>query len=91
MSESIEVTKAEPNPYAHYFRDVRHLDKIDIYRVAQLFDVSDPALQHALKKIMAAGRRGAKDSAKDVGEAIVALRRWQEMRSEERLASDGSR
>src|SRR5690606_25536791 len=36
--------------YGHYFRDVSHLQAIDVYRVLRLFGVTDPCLQHATKK-----------------------------------------
>ncbi len=68
--------------YGHYFRVSPSL-VIDVYRILQLFDVTDPCLQHALKKVLAAGKRGAKDAGKDVQEAIDTLLRWQEMRAEE--------
>lgn len=73
--------------HSHYFKDCPY-DQVDVYRVIQLFQVSDPCIQHALKKLLAAGGRGAKDEHKDVGEAIDSLRRWQEMREEERVASE---
>lgn len=72
-----------PKKYPHYFRDVSHLQVIDIYRVIDLFGVTDPCLQHALKKIMAAGKRGAKDPAKDISEAIDSLNRKLEMMTED--------
>jgi len=56
---------------------------IDIYRVLQLFEVTDPCLQHAIKKLLVAGKRGSKDTYKDVTEAIDTLSRWQDMRIEE--------
>src|SRR5690606_3684633 len=44
-----------------------------------------PCIQHAVKKLLVAGGRGAgKDAAHDIDEAIDAHRRWQDMRSEER-------
>lgn len=70
--------------YPHYFKRVPpQTTHIDVYRVIQLFNVTDPCLQHALKKILVAGGRGVKDQYKDVTEAIVSLTRWQDMRSEE--------
>ena len=71
--------------HAHYFKSVEGLSYIDVYRVLALFDVTDPCLQHAAKKLLAAGGRGAKDMGQDVQEAIDTLRRWQEMRREESL------
>jgi hypothetical protein len=65
--------------YPHYFKDVTGVDAIDLYHVARLYDIADPALFHAFKKIACAGKRGAKDQAQDVQEAIDALKRWQEL------------
>jgi hypothetical protein len=70
--------------FPHYFKDVRDLDKIDIYRVAELWEVTNHCLFHALKKTLVAGKRGAKNAEQDVAEAIASLQRWQEMRKEER-------
>ncbi len=75
------------NKYPHYFRSVKHLEVIDVYRVIDLFGVTDPCLQHALKKIMAAGQRGAKDAAKDIAEAIDSLKRKQQMLDEDKGAA----
>ncbi|WP_176767832.1 hypothetical protein [Nitrosospira sp. Nsp18] len=43
----------------------------------------DPCIQHAAKKLLVAGNRGAKDVGKDIQEAIDTLERWKEMRVEE--------
>ena len=67
----------------HYHKDVSHLQTIDIYRVLQLFDVTDPCLQHAAKKILCAGQRGAKSQGQDIQEAIDTLHRYQEMQKED--------
>jgi len=75
-----EVAKKHP----HYHKDVSKLDSVDVYRVLTLFNVTDPCLQHALKKLLVAGGRGGgKDITRDVQESIDTLRRWQEMRTEE--------
>lgn len=71
------------NQYGHYFKDVRNLDTVDVYRVLELFNVVSPCLQHAIKKLLVAGGRGSKDMGKDVAEAIVSLQRWQAMRVED--------
>ena len=67
----------------HYFKDVRNLTHIDVYRVLELFEVIDPAIQHAVKKLLCAGGRGAKSQPQDVQEAIDSLIRWQDMRKED--------
>lgn len=70
-------------PFSHYFRDVRQLDGIDVYRVLKLFEVTDPALQHAIKKLLVPGGRGAKDRRKDLEEAVVSIQRALEMMDED--------
>ncbi len=77
--------------YSHYYKHVAGLEYIDVYRVIQLFGVADPCLQHAIKKLLVVGGRGAKDAEKDVAEAIVSLQRWQEMRAEERVFCVGEK
>ena len=70
--------------YDHYFKKVPSgAAKIDVYRVLAMFEVIDPCVQHAVKKLLVAGGRGAKNAQKDIEEAIVSLRRWQAMRLEE--------
>lgn len=68
--------------FSHYYRDVRHLEKMDIYRFCELFNVTGP-LEHALKKIACAGQRGAKDQIKDLKEAISSINRKLEMLEED--------
>jgi len=72
--------------HSHYYKDVTHLEKVDVYRIIDLFQVTDPCIQHAIKKLLVAGGRGAgKDVSKDIQEAIDSLVRWQEMKKEDRL------
>lgn len=68
--------------HSHYFKPCPYAS-IDVYRVLSLFGVTDPCLQHAVKKLLVAGGRGHKDIGKDVQEAIDTLTRWQAMRAEE--------
>ena len=69
--------------HAHYHKSVAHLGSVDVYRVLDLFGVTDQALGHAIKKLLVAGNRGVKDMDEDVQEAIDTLQRWQEMRAED--------
>ena len=77
--EAARVAEQSERTYPHYFKDVSGVDAIDLYHVARLYDITDPALFHAFKKIACAGKRGAKDQAQDVQEAIDALQRWREL------------
>jgi len=72
--------------HSHYKKPVAGLQFVDVYRVLALFGVTDPCLQHAVKKLLVAGGRGAKDISQDVQEAIDTLQRWQEMRVEDSRA-----
>jgi len=69
----------------HYFKNTVHLNAVDVYRVLSLYGVTDPCLQHAIKKLLCAGDRGAKDIEQDVQEAIDTLGRWQDMMEEDEL------
>lgn len=69
--------------HEHYYKDVRALASLDIYRVLKLFEVADPCLQHAVKKLLVAGGRGHKDIYRDVQESIDSLERWKVMFAED--------
>lgn len=52
--------------HRHYFKDVSNIAEIDVYAVLKLFDVTDPCLQHIVKKALCAGKRGHKDMMEDL-------------------------
>lgn len=79
--------RKEPRKHSHYFKDVRHLDEVDVYRILELYNVTDQAIGHAIKKLLVAGGRGAKDQDRDVKEAIDTLVRRQDMRIEDQAKS----
>ena len=74
--------KANGRKHGHYFKDVENLKQIDVYMVFRLFETQDHEIEHAIKKLLAAGRRGYKDRRKDVLEAIDTLNRWVEIEDE---------
>lgn len=83
-NSDLPIPKLPPaNAFPHYYKKVEHLKHVDVYRVLQLFQVTDPCLQHAVKKLLVAGGRGPKDPIKDVHEAIATLERFLEMRFED--------
>ena len=43
---------------------------VDVYRVIDAFQVTDPALQHLVKKALCAGLRGHKDRAQDLNDIL---------------------
>lgn len=74
----------ERRKHNHYFKNVEHLKEIDVYRVLSLFNVTDPCIAHAVKKLLVAGGRGAgKDAERDVREAVDSLNRFLQMIAED--------
>ena len=71
--------------YPHYFKSVSHLETVDVYRVLTLFKVTEPCIQHAIKKLLCAGDRGDKSMIKDITEARDSLNRHLEMLNEDGL------
>ena len=68
--------------YNHYFKDVSHLGVIDVYRVLDLFKVTDPCAQHSIKKLLCAGERGSKEFKQDIIEARDSINRLLQMLGE---------
>ena len=68
--------------HSHYFKPCPY-DTLDVYRVINIFGVSDPCIQHALKKLLCSGVRGHKDQSKDIQDVIDTLERWKKMREED--------
>lgn len=58
-----------------YNRIVKGGVSIDVYDVLYGFEVNNPAVAHAVKKLLAPGLRGYKDKIQDLQEAIVSLER----------------
>lgn len=52
---------------------------IDVYDVLKAFEVTCPAMQHAIKKCLMAGKRGSKDAVQDMNEAIQSIERSKEL------------
>jgi len=77
-----EDNKSQAVKHAHYKKDVRHLDYIDVYRIIDLYELHDPCFQHALKKILVPGARGHKDLIKDINDIIDTMQRKLEIIAE---------
>ena len=61
---------------------------VDVYDVLRAFAVTDPAIQHAIKKLLCTGVRGHKDSQQDLEEAIQSIERALDaVKVEEKLAT----
>ena len=57
-----------------YVRTIQGVD-IDIYDVLKAWEVTCPATQHAIKKLLMPGQRGHKDKLNDLEEAHSAIQR----------------
>jgi len=49
--------------------------RADVYSVLEAFGVTCPARQHAIKKLLMPGQRGAKSTVQDLDEALVSVSR----------------
>ncbi len=54
---------------------------IDVYDVLQAFEVTNPALQHLIKKALCAGLRGHKNRQQDMNEILESAKRAIELES----------
>ena len=48
---------------------------IDVYDVLHAYNVTNPATQHAIKKLLQPGNRGHKDTLTDLHEALASIQR----------------
>ena len=69
--------------HEHYFIDVTHIDRLDVYRLLDLFKVTCPVAQHIVKKALAAGQRGHKDTRRDWQDIADSAARRLQMISED--------
>lgn len=72
----------------HYFRDVSRLQTLDVYRLLELFQVTCPVAQHIIKKALAAGQRGHKDTRRDWQDIADSAARRLQMMDEDRLPDE---
>ena len=56
---------------------------VDVYDVLMAFNVTNPATQHAIKKLLLPGARGHKDKLTDLKEAYQSIARAIELESED--------
>lgn len=71
--------------HSHYFKNVSHLEELDVYRLIELYAITDPCIQHMLKKCLVVGGRGSKDALRDVQDIIDTAERWKQMQQENAL------
>lgn len=62
-----------------YQREIKPGVFVDVYDVLQAFAVTNPALQHLVKKALAVGQRGHKDAAEDLQDIVDSAFRAREL------------
>lgn len=93
--ESIYERPIEGHGGAKYLRRMIPADgkgspiSVDVYAVIEAFGITCPALQHALKKILACGQRGKGGKIADIEGAMDAMWRARELQIQ-REKDDGS-
>lgn len=65
----------------HYTLDYKNV-RLDPYRILHVYGITHPAHQHAIKKLLRAGR-SVKPLVQDIDEVILSLQRWKEMIKED--------
>ena len=85
--ESLPKAPENAKKYNHYFVRVPW-SHIDIYRLLELFKVTDNAIGHAVKKLLVPGLRGSKATKQDIIEARDTLNRRIEMWDEDESVKD---
>lgn len=70
------------NNRSKYHREIKKGVLVDVYDVLSAFEVINPAMQHALKKMLEPGKRGVKDTVQDMKEAIQSIERAIELEQE---------
>jgi hypothetical protein len=79
-----KIKPALADTYPHYYRELpRKVSHLDVYRVLDTFGVKRSTVQHAVKKLLVTGIRGAKNELQDLQEAKASIERAIEMILEE--------
>jgi hypothetical protein len=80
-SSKIELDKEETVEYEHYKYSYKGI-KLDPYRILDIYKITCPAQQHAIKKLLRAGN-SVKELKQDITEVIDTLKRKLEMLEED--------
>lgn len=79
--EEDSATTEQPAITPSKYTKTIHGVSVDVYDVLQAWSVSNPALQHLIKKALQCGQRGHKDNAQDLQDIIDSAIRAKELES----------
>lgn len=82
MGQDNGATNIDDDTGTHY-RFMYQGIKLDPFRIAKIYGITDFALQTILKKCLCAGDRGHKDKRRDLEDIITAAKRAIEMIDED--------
>ncbi len=68
-----------PRPANKYQREIKPGVFVDVYDVLQAWGVTNPALQHLLKKALQPGHRGHKTREQDLDDIVASAIRAKEL------------
>lgn len=71
----VSTPTADPAPAPNKYQRTVPSTTIDVYDVLTAYSVTNPATQHAIKKLLQPGNRGHKDTLTDLREALASIQR----------------
>ena len=84
--ELVKNNSYSADAYDHYNKSILGKDGtkiiVDVYRVLDAFNVTNPQLQHIVKKALCAGQRGHKDYLRDLQDIVDSAKNAIEMRKQ---------
>lgn len=78
----IELRKEDKQKAVAHYQFSYKGHKIDPYRIFRIYNISAPEQQHAIKKLLRAGK-SVKTLNQDIDEVILTLQRWKEILKED--------
>ena len=78
-----EELKVDDNPTPGYYNYEYKGLKLDPYRITEIYGITNPAQQHAVKKLLRAGNKPGNETVQEIDEVIKSLVRWKEMIKED--------
>ena len=76
LQQYIDAIQASDKLQSKYHKKLFGKDvTIDVYDVLNAYGVDNPAIAHAIKKLLMAGQRGYKDFQQDLQESIDSIER----------------
>lgn len=78
IAEWVDDVPAAAGAHNRYARTINGAT-VDVYDILRAFNVTCPATQHAIKKLLMPGQRGGKSVTQDLREALASVQRAIEM------------